>query len=294
MSRDLDGRVAIVTGAGKGLGRAYALELARRGACLVINNRRHAGETDGDTSAQRTVEAIRAAGGYAVPNWDDVRDPASGTRMVARALAEFGRVDIAIANAGIAQAQAFHKLALEDFRSAFDTSFFGNLHLAHAAWPRLREQGGGCLILTASTAGLFGNHGMTAYASAKAAVIGLMRALAVEGPAHGVRVNVVAPYAYSQMTAPYMDEAARARFDPALVAPLVADLARDDCRLNGEVLVCGGGILRRAQTTESDGAPFRPGAPDAQVEHLRGLAHRAYPHANDAFAALLREAVRQQ
>ncbi|MFN0164276.1 MAG: SDR family NAD(P)-dependent oxidoreductase, partial [Burkholderiales bacterium] len=216
--RDLDGLVAIVTGAGKGLGRAYALELARRGAAVLVNNRRHPGEADADTSAGQTVAAIRAAGGRAEANWDDVCDPASGERMLARALASFGRVDIAVANAGVAAAAAFHKTTLEEFHRVFDASFFGNLHLAHAVWPHFRAQKRGVLTLTASSAGLYGVHGMAAYSSAKAAVIGLMRTLAIEAGAQGVRVNVVAPYGYSQMTAPWMDDDLARRFDPARVA----------------------------------------------------------------------------
>jgi len=137
----LSGRVAVVTGAGKGLGRAYALHLAARGARVIVNNRRHAGETDDATSAMQTVAAIRAAGGEAEADWSDVVDARSGQDMVGRALSCFGRLDIVVANAGIDHAELFHKQSLAEFRAIFDTGFFGNLHIAHAAWPRLRPLG---------------------------------------------------------------------------------------------------------------------------------------------------------
>jgi NADP-dependent 3-hydroxy acid dehydrogenase YdfG len=182
-STDLQGRSAIVTGAGKGLGRAYALHLAAHGASVLVNNRRHPGESDTQTSAAQTVAAIRAAGGTADANWSDVNDPESGPAMVQQALDKFGGLDIVVANAGVDTPTAFHKQSLADFRAIFDTGFFGNLHLAHAAWPHLLGQRYGRMVLTASSAGLHANHGQSAYSAAKAAVIGLMRSLAIEGPA---------------------------------------------------------------------------------------------------------------
>jgi NAD(P)-dependent dehydrogenase (short-subunit alcohol dehydrogenase family) len=179
---DLQGRCAIVTGAGKGLGRAYALHLAARGARVLVNNRRHPGEDDDQTSAAQTVAAIRAAGGTAVANWSDVTDPASGSAMVTQAHDQLGGLHIVVANAGVDNPTAFHKQSMAEFRAIFDTSFFGNLHLAHAAWPHLLEQGHGRMVLTASSAGLHANHGQSAYSAAKSAVIGLVRALAIEGP----------------------------------------------------------------------------------------------------------------
>lgn len=288
--RDLDGLAAIVTGAGKGLGRAYALELAKRGAAVLVNNRRHAGEADADTSAGQTVAAIRAAGGRAEPNWDDVCDSASGQRMLAQALERFGRVDIAVANAGVAAAAAFHKTTLEEFHRVFDASFFGNLHLAHAVWPHFRAQKRGVLTLTASSAGLYGVHGMAAYSSAKAAVIGLMRTLAIEAGTQGVRVNVVAPYGYSQMTAPWMDDDLAKRFDPARVAPLIAALARPDCRVHGEVLLCGGGVLRRAQVGENRGVALNGASLDESLAVLKDNALDSFGDANAEFTAVLSDA----
>ena len=293
MNKDLQGRAAIVTGAGKGLGRAYALHLAARGAQVVVNNRRHPGENDADTSAQQVVQAITEAGGRAVADWSDVAAPESGELLVQRALAAFGRLDIIVANAGTDHAATFHKQTLQDFRAIFDIGFFGNLHLAHAAWPQLLQQGYGRVVLTASSAGLYGNRGQAPYSAAKAAVIGLARVLAQEGQRANVRVNVIAPYGYSQMTAPYMPEPMARDFDPARVAPLVGWLASEACDLTGEVLVCGAGLVRRASTGESPAAALpADGAAmgvAAAVAGLRTHPLHTYPSANDSFARFVQE-----
>lgn len=286
---DLRGRVAIVTGAGKGLGRAYALHLAARGAQVLVNNRRHPGEADADTSAARVAEAIRAAGHQAEPDWSEVADPASGLAMVEHACARLGRLDIVVANAGIDAPTSFLKQGMADFRRIFDTSFFGNLHLAHAAWPVLTGQGYGRMVLTASSAGLHANHGQSAYSAAKAAVIGLARSLAIEGAHRNVRVNVIAPYGFSQMTAPYMQPGMAAAFDPARVAPLVGWLCSEACDVSGEVLVGGAGVVRRAATGETAALALDAADPAATVHALAGLPVRSYPSANDSFAELLRE-----
>ncbi len=289
---ELHGRAAIVTGAGKGLGRAYALHLAARGAKVLVNNRRHAGESDAQTSAAQTVAAIRAAGGTALADWSDVTDPASGPAMVQQALESFGTLDIVVANAGMDHPTAFHKQGLAEFRAIFDTSFFGNLHLAHAAWPQLLARGYGRMVLTASSAGLHANHGQAAYSAAKAAVIGLMRSLAIEGRRHGVLVNVIAPYGYSQMTAPYMRPGMATSFDPALVAPLVGWLCSPQCDVTGEVLVSGAGLVRRAGTGESDAMALHAGPVGEVVHGLQSKALQPYASANDSFARLLQELAR--
>lgn len=286
---DLSGRVAVVTGAGKGLGRAYAMHLAACGASVLVNNRRHAGEKDQDTSAAWVAAAIRAAGGTAQPDWSDVGDPASGAAMVAHARERFGRLDIVVANAGVDSPSSFLKQDMAAFRTIFDTSFFGNLHLAHAAWPILMAQGYGRMVLTASSAGLHANHGQSAYSAAKAAVIGLARALAIEGRKQQVRVNVIAPYGFSQMTAPYMSASMAEAFDPARVAPLVGWLCSEACDVSGEVLVSGAGLVRRAVTGESEALSLDPGDPGAAVHGLADAAVTAYPSANDSFGRFLQE-----
>lgn len=151
--KDLTGRVAIITGAGKGLGRAYALALATHGAAIVVNNRRHPGERDEDTSASKVVSEIRAHGGQAVASFDAVERADAGQAMVDTALKAFGQIDIVIANAAVPQAMAFHKLTNVEFHRIFDVSFLGTLHLVQAAWPILRQQGYGRVITTTSSAG---------------------------------------------------------------------------------------------------------------------------------------------
>ena len=286
---DLRGRCAIVTGAGKGLGRAYALHLAGCGASVLVNNRRHAGESDAQTSAQQTVAAIRANGGVALANWSDVSERDSGRAMVEQALAAFGKLDIVVANAGIDKAGTFHKQSLADFQAVFDVGFFGNLYLAHAAWPHLIQQSYGRVVLTASSAGLYGNHGMAAYSASRAAVIGLMRSLAIEGRKRDVLVNVIAPYGYSQMTAPYMDDAMAHSFDPAHVAQLVGWLASAACEVSGEVLISGAGLVRRAGIGETDAVSLQAMPVASALSALNGKPLHGYPSANDSFAGLLRE-----
>lgn len=285
----LRGRAAIVTGAGKGLGRAYAMHLAACGASVLVNNHRHPAQTDEQTSARQTVDAIRAAGGTAQPDWSDVSNPHSGQSMVAHALTAFGRLDIVVANAGIDRVGSFGKQRMEDFRAVFNVGFFGNLHLAHAAWPHLLQQAYGRVVLTTSSAGLYANHGQAAYASAKAAVIGLVRALAIEGRRHGVLVNAIAPYSYSQMTAPYMDADVARAFDPARVAPLVGWLASQDCDVSGEVLVSGAGLLRRADVGETAAVTLPAHGIGHAVHALHDHALQRYATANDSFARLLLE-----
>lgn len=286
-TQDLQGQRAIVTGAGKGLGRAYALHLASRGAQVLVNNRRHVGEPDAATSASLTVEAIRAAGGTAQASWCDVAEPGSGLQMVDEAMQHFGGVDIVVANAGIDHGRTFAKQGMDEFRQIFDTSFFGSLHLAHAAWPQLVGQGYGRLILTASTAGLYGNVGQAAYSAAKAAVIGLMRTLALEGRRYGVLVNAIAPYGLSQMTAPHLNADMASALDPDRVAPLVAWLASPACDVSGEVLVAGAGLIRRAGVGETDAQPMQAGQLAAQLVDLNALPLQGYNCANDAFATLM-------
>ena len=255
-----DGRVAIVTGAGNGLGRAYALDLAGRGARIVVNNRRRPGDPPGGSSAERTVATIRAAGGEAVPNWEDVREPQSGPRLVAAALEAWGRLDILINNAGVDQHRTFYKLSIAEFKEIFELNFYGSLYVTHAAFARMREARFGRIVVSTSSAGLHGLHGLTAYAAAKAALIGLMRSLALEGAAHGVLCNAVAPYAATQMTARHAAPETMVAMGPELVAPMVAYLVSEQSTLNGQVIVAGKGGFRRAAAVEGPGRAYAPAA----------------------------------
>jgi NAD(P)-dependent dehydrogenase (short-subunit alcohol dehydrogenase family) len=285
-----DGRVAIVTGAGNGLGRAYALDLAARGARVVVNNRRRAGAAPGASSAERTVAMICAAGGQAVANFEDVRAQASGANLVAHALDTWGRLDIVVNNAGVGQHAAFHKIEIDQFRDIFDLNFYGSLYLTHAAWPRLRAQSYGRILVSASSAGLHGLHGLSAYAASKAALIGLMRSIAQEGAARNVLCNAICPYATTAMTAAQSTPEMVASMAPELVAPMVAYLVSEQTRVNGRVIVAGKGAFRRAVMVEGAGVAYVHAAqvtPEAlasdieQVDSIEGACE--FPDALAAF-----------
>lgn len=286
-SLDLQDRVAIVTGAGKGIGRACALELAARGARVIVNNRRHPGQSDAETSAQQTVDAIVRAGGVAEPNFEAVDAAGAGPRMVEQAIGSYGRVDIVVANAALPQASTFHKQTFDEFLQVFNVGFLGCAQLLHAAWPHMRSQRYGRAIVMTSSAGRYGNHGLGAYSASKAANEMLMRSLAAEGEKQGIRANAVSPYAFTQMTESYLTPEIAECLTPAAIAPLVAWLASDGCTANGEVFVAGGGRFRRAFSVETDSLA----ADDFGLlfEQLKGEPGRPHPSSNHAFATLVEE-----
>lgn len=250
-SPDLRGQVVIVTGAGKGIGRAAALHLASCGARVLVNNRRHPGQSDEETSAARVAAEIRVAGGEARANHDPAQDPATGQRLVDEALATWGRLDMVYANAAMAQDAAFHHQTLDELRAIIDAGLVGTLSLFHAAWPVFRAQKSGRALATTSSAGRFGGAGMTAYAASKGAIESLVRSLAAEGARSGIRCNALSPYAESQMTQGYLPPALARALAPEHLGPLVAWLLGPDCELNGEVVVAGGGRYARAWPVET-------------------------------------------
>jgi NAD(P)-dependent dehydrogenase (short-subunit alcohol dehydrogenase family) len=262
-----DERVAIVTGAGKGLGRAYSIYLAARGARVLVNNRRRS--TSEPSSADEVVQAIRQAGGQAIANYDSVEDPAAGERIVQQALDTWGRVDVLINNAGVDQRSTFHKVSVDQFRQIFDINFYGSLYLTHAAYARMRAAGYGRIVVSTSVAGLYGLHGLTAYSASKAALIGFMRTLAMEGKSHNVLSNAIAPYAATPMTARQgnMPEEFMTTMRPEFVAPAVALLASEQTSLNGQVIIAGRGVFRRAANVEGRGLRYAEPA-DATAETL--------------------------
>jgi NAD(P)-dependent dehydrogenase (short-subunit alcohol dehydrogenase family) len=251
-----DDRVAIVTGAGKGLGRAYALLLAARGARVVVNNRRRS--QDEPSSADEVVQAIRQAGGQAIANYESVEDPAAGERIVQQALDAWGRIDVLVNNAGVDQRSTFHKVTVEQFRQIFDINFYGSLYVTHAAYARMRAAGYGRIVVSTSVAGLYGLHGLTAYSASKAALIGFMRTLAAEGKSHNVLTNAIAPYAATPMTARQgnMPEEFMRTMSPELVAPMVTLLVSDQTSMNGQVIIAGRGVFRRAANVEGRGLRY--------------------------------------
>jgi NAD(P)-dependent dehydrogenase (short-subunit alcohol dehydrogenase family) len=264
-------RVVIVTGAGAGLGRAYSLHLARDGLCVLVNNRRRVVDARGRGSADDVVEQIRAAGGEAVANYDDVAAEGAGERIVRQALDTWGRLDALVNNAGVDQHAAFHRIDLAAFRAIFDVNFLGTLQVTHAAWGHMRSAGHGRILVSTSSAGLHGLHGLSAYASSKAALIALARTLAAEGAARDVYCNAIAPYAATRMTEAHLDADSRATMAPELVAPLVARLVSEKSRVNGQVFVVGRGWARRATTVELEPCVYvGTGEPADAVAALQG------------------------
>jgi NAD(P)-dependent dehydrogenase (short-subunit alcohol dehydrogenase family) len=274
-----DGRVAIVTGAGKGLGRAYAMHLAARGARVLVNNRRRAEPS----SADEVVEAIRRAGGVALASYESVEDPAAGERMVRQAIEAWGRVDVLVNNAGVDQHSTFHKVSIEQFRQIFDINFYGSLYVTHAAYSRMREAGYGRIVVSTSAAGLHGLHGLSAYAASKAALIAFMRTLAAEGRSRNVLTNAIAPFAATPMTERQgaLPESLRAAMPPELVAPMVALLVSEQAQVNGQVIVAGKGVFRRAASVEGRGhryadvAEITPEALTRDIERILSMEHAA-------------------
>lgn len=195
-----EGRVAIVTGAGKGLGRAYALYLAERGAKVVLNNRRREVDAAGLAAVDHVVREIRARGGEAVANYAHVEHPSSGKEMVEQALDTWGRLDVLVNNAGTDRTATFGKFDLRDFLEVFEVNFHGSRYVTHAAWNLMREAQYGRVLVSASSAGLHGGAGLSAYGAAKVALIAFMRSLAIEGRSRNVLVNAIAPYAATSMT----------------------------------------------------------------------------------------------
>lgn len=260
-------RVAIVTGAGTGLGRAYALRLAADGLRVLVNNRRREVDAAGLGSADRVVAEIRAAGGTALANYEDVGAAGAGERMVGQALDAWGRLDALVNNAGVDQHAPFHRIALEDFRRIFEINFFGTVNVTHAAWSHMRSAGHGRVLVSSSSAGLHGLHGLSGYAASKAALIAFARSLAAEGQSRDVFCNAIAPYAATRMTASHVtDPAEQAAAAPERVAPLVSALVSEQSRVNGQVIVVGRGWARRATSVEL--AQYVEVGPGLDHEHV--------------------------
>jgi len=249
-----DGRVAIITGAGGGLGRSHALELARRGASVVVNDL--GGAVDGSgastTAAQLVVDEITAAGGKAVANGDSVATAGGGQAIVDAAVQAFGRVDIVVNNAGILRDKAFHKMDAAMVDAVVDVHLKGAFFVSLPAFRLMREQGYGRIISTSSASGLFGNFGQANYGAAKAGLAGLTRVLAIEGAGRGIKANAIAPIANTRMTQDLLGELA-ARVQPETVSPLVAYLAHEDCAVNGHVYSVAGGRVARIVVAETEG-----------------------------------------
>ena len=249
-----DGRVAIITGAGGGLGRCHALELARRGAHVLVNDLGGAVDGSGSsmTAADRVVDEITALGGTAAANHDTVATPQGGLAIVQAAIDAFGRLDVLVNNAGILRDKAFHKMDDAMIAAVIDVHLKGALYVSQPAYRRMREQGYGRIVNTSSASGLFGNFGQANYGAAKAGLAGLTRVLALEGASHGIKVNAIAPIAATRMTEDILGSLS-AKVSPETVSPLVAYLAHEDCAVNGHVYSVAGGRVARIFVAETHG-----------------------------------------
>ena len=254
MTYSFDGRVAIVTGAGGGLGRCHALELAKRGCKVVVNDLGGAMDGTGGSSeaAEGVVAEIKAAGGEAIANGGSVSDRAGAQSMVDDAMAAWGRVDILINNAGILRDKSFAKMELDDFQTVLDVHLMGSVNVTRAAWPIMREQNYGRVVVTTSPTGLYGNFGQANYGAAKLGLVGLMNTLKIEGVRNNIHTNTIAPVAATRMTENLMTGDALKALAPELVTPAVIYLCSEEAP-NGVVLQAQGGQFSVACIVENAG-----------------------------------------
>jgi len=279
MSIDFKGRVAIVTGAGGGLGKQHALALAARGAKVVVNDL--GGDVHGVggsvSAAQAVVDEIRAAGGEAIVNGASVTDFAAVQAMVQQTMDTWGRVDILVNNAGILRDKSFAKMDLADFRLVVDVHLMGAVHCSKTVWPIMQAQNYGRIVMTTSSSGLYGNFGQANYGAAKMALAGLMQTLSIEGEKNNIRVNCLAPTAATRMTEGLMPEAVLKALEPQAVVPAMLVMASEDAP-NRTIICAGAGSFEVAHITLTQGVhlgltpdtPERLAAAMAQVTDRQG------------------------
>ncbi|HEV7658552.1 MAG TPA: SDR family NAD(P)-dependent oxidoreductase [Allosphingosinicella sp.] len=274
MTISFEGRVAIVTGAGGGLGRAYALELARRGAKVVVNDLGGSRDGSGHSDAARAVvEEIKAAGGEAMADGGNVTEPEQMRSMADKARTDWGGVHILINNAGILRDKSFAKMEMADFRAVVDVHLIGSANATHAVWETMRDQAYGRILMTSSSTGLYGNFGQANYGAAKLGLAGFAKTLALEGARYDVRVNTIAPTAATRMTEDLFPPEMLDRFRPELVAPAALFLVSDEAP-TGFILGAGAGVVQAAYVTLTRGVALDEATPEAVAANWAAIADR--------------------
>jgi NAD(P)-dependent dehydrogenase (short-subunit alcohol dehydrogenase family) len=251
-------RVIVVTGAGGGLGREYALTLAKEGACVVVNDLGGSrdGSGAGHSMADQVVAEIKAAGGRAVANYDSVADADGAENIIKTALDEFGAVHGVVSNAGILRDGTFHKMTFDNFDSVIQVHLYGGYNVIRAAWPHFREQGYGRIVVATSTSGLFGNFGQANYSAAKLGLVGLINTLAQEGAKYNIKANAVAPIAATRMTEDILPPEIFKKLTPEYVAPVMAYLCTEEVPDTASVFIVGGGKVQRVALFQNSGFVF--------------------------------------
>ncbi|MFF0449927.1 SDR family oxidoreductase [Streptomyces sp. NPDC004609] len=251
-------RVIVITGAGGGLGRTYALLLARAGARVVVNDLGGArdGSGSGTTMADGVVAEIRGAGGEAVASYDSVATEEGAAALVRTAVDAFGTVHGLVSNAGILRDRSFARMTAGEWEAVQHVHLFGAFHVTRAVWPYFRQQEYGRVVMATSTSGLYGSFGQANYGAAKAGLVGLTHTLAVEGAKYNILTNAVAPLASTRMTEDVTPPELQGKLDPAFVAPVVGHLLTEECTDSGTVVVAGGGEVHRTRLYRSRGASF--------------------------------------
>ncbi|MBL6767416.1 MAG: SDR family NAD(P)-dependent oxidoreductase [Candidatus Micropelagos sp.] len=254
MSLDFTGKTVIVTGSGGGLGRSHALEFARRGANVVVNDLGGSVDGSGGSSeaADAVVKTITDNGGKAISNGSSVTDDKGVANMVEQTLSEFGRIDVLVNNAGVLRDKSFSNMPMSDFEFVVDVHLMGTVKVTHAVFPIMKEQNYGRIVVTTSSSGLYGNFGQSNYGAGKMGVVGMMNTLELEGAKYNIHVNALAPVAWTRMTEDLMPPEAEALLTPESVTPAVVFMSSDQAP-SGQIICAGAGVFAAAQVVESPG-----------------------------------------